>query len=265
MKIAIPIDFNDTTYKINKAYINYIVESNMTPVIITPDSIRLLKQCKGLLLPGGIDIDPMYYGIDNYSAYSVNPEKDEFERAMFYKAIKYQLPIFGICRGFQLIMYETLLTYNEDSLPMEFRQHIGGHAQPSDISVARGIKTHMVNIDGSSLYGIGNITETGVNSMHHQGVVLSEAKKNIKLFGKIHQHINIVAWSDKLQTSKDEDSIIVEGVKVNLWGNSIMAVQWHPEELRDIELLKNFFNESDTSKPKPLFLDDNFKLKLSEN
>ena len=140
MKIAIPIGFDDTIYKINRAYINYLVDANMTPIIITPDTIKEVAGCKGLLLPGGIDIDPMYYGLDNYESYNVNPEKDKFERAVFYKAIKHQLPIFGICRGFQLVMYETLLTYDEKELPFSFRQHFSGHAQGGDISAKRTIR-----------------------------------------------------------------------------------------------------------------------------
>jgi len=241
MKIAIPIDFDNKSYKINKAYVDYITEAKMTPIIITPSNIKLISQCQGLLLPGGIDIDPMYYGLDNYSSYNINPSKDEFERSIFYKAIKYQLPIFGICRGFQLIMYETLLTYQNKTLSIMFKQHINGHSQVENIAASRHIKSHKVNINGKILYGMKKITETGVNSMHHQGVVLKDAEKNLNNFQN-HPYINIIAWTNKINSHKDEDLILIEGIKINLWNNNIVAVQWHPEELKDIELISYFFN-----------------------
>ncbi len=241
MRIAIPIDFNDKCYKINKAYVDYVVAAEMTPIIITPDNIKLIAQCQGLLLPGGIDIDPMYYGLDNYNSYNVNPSKDAFERSTFYKAIKHQLPILGICRGFQLIMYETLLTYQDKVLPIAFKQHINGHSQVENIAANRHIKSHKVSINGDALYGIGERVKTGVNSMHHQGVVLKDAGKNLNDFLH-HQYINIIAWTDKIVSSEDEDLVLIEGVKINLWNNDIIAVQWHPEELKDIELIYYFFN-----------------------
>ena len=245
MKIAIPIGFGETTYKINKAYVEYVVASKMTPVIITPDTIRLVGDCKGLLLPGGIDIDPMYYGIDNYTSYNIDPNKDVFERAVFYKAIKHQLPIFGICRGFQLIMYETLLTCNDtEQLPIAFIQHTAGHAQSEHLTSNRNVRTHMVNINSKILYGIKDIPKIGVNSMHHQGVVLYDSDKNLKTFQGQHKNIKIVAWTNKSMPAKEEKAILIEGIKVNLWGNSIVGVQWHPEELMDTELLSYFFNQS---------------------
>jgi len=244
MKIAIPIGFNNTSYTINKAYVDYIIEAKMTPIIITPDNIRIIAECKGVILPGGIDIDPMYYGIDNYSSFTVNPIKDEFERAVFYRAIKHQLPIFGICRGFQLIMYELFLTYKDKKLPMNFTQHISNHAQTNDISASRNIKTHFVDIDGQILYGTNKIKRIGVNSMHHQGVILNCDKKNNTTHSKeIDKYIKIVSWTNNLNT-KNANDILVEGIKINLWGNNIVGVQWHPEELRDTKLITYFFEKS---------------------
>ena len=242
MKIAIPIDFNDTIYKINKAYINYIIEAKMTPIIITPDNIRTISECKGVLLPGGIDIDPMYYGIDNINSFTVNPEKDKFERAVFYRAIKYQLPIFGICRGFQLMMYELFLTCKDKQLSMGFVQHIDKHAQTANLSVNRNIKTHFVNINGTILYGVKKIKRIGVNSMHHQCVITKDDPQSSSLLGNkdINKYIDIIAWTDK---NKD-DLFLVEGIKINLWGNNIIGVQWHPEELRDTKLISHFFEQN---------------------
>jgi len=259
MKIAIPIDFNNKVYKINRAYIDYIVDAKMTPIIITPDNIRMVAECKGVLLPGGIDIDPMYYGMNNTHSYTVNPAKDEFERAVFYRAIKHQLPIFGICRGFQLMMYELLLTCNDKKLPISFIQNIDKHAQTNNLSVNRNIKTHFVNINGSILYNEQKVKRIGVNSMHHQCLV---TERNPQKFNPIENddvspYVKIIAWTDKIKQTND--IFLIEGIQINLWGNNIVGVQWHPEELKDTKLISHFFEQSYVNK------NHNFEFRLKSS
>jgi putative glutamine amidotransferase len=63
MRIGIPMSESNTQYYINQAYVSYVVESGMSPVLITPGNnvAEILELCDGLLLPGGIDLDPTYY------------------------------------------------------------------------------------------------------------------------------------------------------------------------------------------------------------
>jgi len=128
---------------------------------------------------------------------------------------------------------------------MVFIQNIHNHAQTENLAIDRHIKSHKVNINGNTLYGAKKMTSIGVNSMHHQGVILNDSKINLDLF-KSHQYINVVAWSNKIDLDEDmgNDPILVEGIQVKLWNNNIVAVQWHPEELKDIELIDHFFNNS---------------------
>ena len=59
----------------------------------------------GLLLPGGGDIDPEIYGeVRHPNTQYVNEERnDEFEISLFREAIEKDIPVFGICRGIQIM------------------------------------------------------------------------------------------------------------------------------------------------------------------
>jgi len=69
-----------------------------------------------LILPGGSDIDPSIYGKKNYkshiSEYSL--ERDKREIALYKDAVKKGKPVFGICRGLQLISALNGLTLIQD-------------------------------------------------------------------------------------------------------------------------------------------------------
>ena len=62
MKIGVPAATSKTQYYINKAYVQYVLEAGFQPVVIVPGSNdeTMLDMVEGLLLPGGVDIDPIY-------------------------------------------------------------------------------------------------------------------------------------------------------------------------------------------------------------
>src|SRR4051794_16173473 len=58
----------------------------------------------GLLLTGGGDVDPSLYGEAPHSAVAdVEPARDAFEIGLITAARRRDLPIFGICRGVQIL------------------------------------------------------------------------------------------------------------------------------------------------------------------
>ena len=109
--------------------------------------------CDGLILNGGSDIDPAYYGEDVDGAENMLPERDQWEFEVVKMYIEAGKPVFGICRGFQLVNI-----YFGGSL----HQHIENHSNA----------IHSVSaVDGSilqKLYG----ESFPVNSLHHQAVKL---------------------------------------------------------------------------------------------
>ncbi|MBK7213035.1 MAG: gamma-glutamyl-gamma-aminobutyrate hydrolase family protein [Bacteroidales bacterium] len=91
-------------------YINWIHRIDSTVVIydlknLKPDSaISILKKCDGLLLTGGEDVFPGFYGqISDTARCETNIVRDSLEFYLITKAEKLKLPILGICRGLQIM------------------------------------------------------------------------------------------------------------------------------------------------------------------
>lgn len=258
-KIGIPVSSSKTQYYLNQAYVNYVVEAGFHPVAIYPYRrhavSEVVEECDGLLLPGGIDLDPIYYGEDNSNSMSVDPEKDDFERTMFHAFRNAGKPIFGICRGFQLIVREYLASFGnmEEDGVAEFLEHVGRHQQTTEQNLSRSIHQHWVNYLARGLYGAGpeEIQSMPVNSMHHQCLVVNFGSVKVKEGNKTEEHMvvtygnfNMLAWTSRglKDDAKTPYRVICEAVSIDDWGAPILAVQWHPEELQDVDLLRNFFD-----------------------
>lgn len=257
----------------NAAYCKYVYNAGFTPILIPMEANaeEIAATADGLLLAGGIDVDPIYYGDSNSASYGTDPEKDKAERELFHAFRSNNKPIFGICRGFQLIMRELLYSHNDSftyNKYFEYLENIGSHAQTSTLSVARRFPSHQVRADLAGLYGKKNapVELMAVNSMHHQCVAVNHvhvAKMlepelfNSKNFDYDEpsvldiKNVDLLAWSLRgvskpIKSNKKPDLdnywSIAEAVRINDWGGQIMGVQWHPEELNDIALLKNFFD-----------------------
>ena len=65
-------------------YIKKIKENGGIPIIITKDNTVFLKQCNGILSPGGDDITP-------------------FDKYIYNYALKNDIPYLGICLGMQVM------------------------------------------------------------------------------------------------------------------------------------------------------------------
>lgn len=255
----------------NAAYCKYVASAGYNPVLAPmeadPEALAIMGD--GLLLAGGIDIDPIYYGFSNICSTNVDPEKDDFERQLLHKFREYGKPIFGICRGFQLIFRELLFAHPEQALYnryFEYLENVDRHSQAT-LSVARRFPSHQVRANIKSLLNDGSPRVTGilpVNSMHHQAVAVNFAKATRELYPAIAarkdldktepsvltiKDVELVAWTMRgvQQPTKsklpDYDNYwtILEAAKINNWGAPIMGVQWHPEELKDIRPIRKFF------------------------
>jgi len=245
MRIAIPLAPSNKQFFINKAYIEYLQGAGFEPFVVSPlDNIALAAEtCDGLLLPGGIDIDPTFYGDDNTASYGVRPDQDDFDRKIYASFFMLGKPIFGICRGFQVIMREFLHKAPKARKWIEYRQNIHNHGLADSLSVGRDIPTHSVQINWE-LYGKGDKKgKIFVNSMHHQCVVIDEANKpkkktNVKVLAVTKTGLSSI-YTGKAAALKP--LWILEGFELTGYESKIAAVQWHPEELKDYALLQTFF------------------------
>lgn len=166
--------------------------------------IRLID---GLLLPGGVDVNPLRYGKDPVRQVTyLSDDLDGLELELIRLAVQQKKPIFGICRGMQLINVAFGGTLYQD-LPSEYPDCIG-HSQ--DMSI-RSQLTHRVKLAAESMTAaILEKTELCVNSYHHQAV--KDIAPGFAVAGKA------------------SDGVVeaIEDPERNIWG-----VQWHPEELVD--------------------------------
>ena len=153
--------------------------------------------CDGLILSGGVDVDPALYREDINGAVDINYERDAHEMMLLDAFVKAGKPVFGICRGCQLIN-----VYFGGTL----HQHMANtvlHRSGKDPDREHEVEA----ISGSlmeKLYG----KRCVVNSVHHQA---------IKDIGE-----NLIV------TQKSDDGIVEAYEHKSL---PIIAVQWHPERL----------------------------------
>ena len=260
MKIAIPLGPEDTQFRLNKAYIEYVDQAGYEPVAVVPQNVALdmAQLCDGLLLPGGKDIDPIYYRESNWGSFGADSDKDDFERQLFWAFINYDKPIFGICRGFQLIAREYIKHMGHEAVTpaadeivdnrLVFGQDIGGHDGPGAFNMFRNRPHHYVIARDDLLHGAEKkkAIQVPVNSMHHQYLHVNVASKSLVKLNKVTPHMWATAWTIRgLDAEEAEEGVVCEGFTLKGWVNSrISGVQWHPEELKDYHLLHHFFGKS---------------------
>ena len=164
-----------------------------------PDAVAgLIRRIDGLLLPGGWDVDPVAYGeTPEEETVEVDPALDRTEIALVRAAVAGGLPVFGICRGQQVINV---------ALGGSLRQHVDGHDMHGH---PRDLLAHPIDVDpGSELARVVPDAHVMVNSLHHQSVK--------QLAPGLHV------------TAQSPDGV-VEGLESG--DGAVVAVQCHPEEL----------------------------------
>ena len=146
-------------------YVASIESREAQALLLTPTTFEGVKPAldgvSGLLLCGGYDVHPRYYGqeIEPDAGVDTYVERDEMEMALLRAAIDNRMPILGICRGMQLIN----VAFGGSLL-----QHIDGHRNHD--TPEEQVKHAVYVSPGSKLgaiIGMGAIYRT--NSYHHQG------------------------------------------------------------------------------------------------
>lgn len=129
------------------------------------DALAVLERIDGLLLSGGSDVDPQLYGEQPHPKNgAVTPERDETEILLTRAALGRDLPVFGICRGHQVLAVAAGGTLYQDipaQVPTAFK-----HAQEGP----RWFASHKVTARPGTRLAALLGTEFPVNSYHHQAV-----------------------------------------------------------------------------------------------
>jgi gamma-glutamyl-gamma-aminobutyrate hydrolase PuuD len=177
-----------------------------------PDAPAPTEPFDGLVLTGGIDIDPARYGARPHERVTTtNPTRDTFELQLLTEALDRDLPVLGICRGHQLFNVAgggSLLQHLEEREPHRARRGADGVTVDSgwhDVEVAPGTRL-------ARLLGVASVR---TNSRHHQAVTPERVAEGL-----------VVA-----ATAPDG---VVEALEdpSRRWA---LSVQWHPERPENAE------------------------------
>ncbi len=194
----------DGSVSVNQNYLKAVRCSGGLPILLEPIAderhIKITAQvCDGFVFCGGGDIAPSFYGeMGSERIKNVCAIRDRFEQKLFDAAYASGKPIFGICRGMQVINV---------FLGGSLIQHIDGHMQAETGET----KTHEVSVaKGSLLWNVIQKKALSVNSFHHQA---------------------INRLSDRLYIdAKSALDGYIEAYHLDGYG-FLLGVQWHPESL----------------------------------
>lgn len=160
--------------------------------------------CDGLLLPGGGDMDPKFYGQERIPACGEpNLLRDAAEPLLLRAFLATDKPVLGICRGIQVMNAVLGGDLYQDIKPFEHLPHNDHWAKVHTVTVRRGTLLSRI---------LGQDTVL-VNSQHHQAV------------DRVAPGFTLAALS--------EDGIVEAIEKPD--ARFCLGVQWHPEWLSDAD------------------------------
>lgn len=206
--IGVTCGEEETKVFLEKAYFKALQACGAVPVLLPPSSegavvARYCGLSNGILLTGGADLDPFYFGEEPRGTRRITPERDAFEILLVQKALELNKPLFAICRGLQVLnvaaggdIYQDLAVLPE---ALDHWQRA-----PATHSF------HRVEITpGSLLFRFCGQESLRVNSFHHQAVK--------------HLAPGFLVSARALDRT-------VEAIEAPLY-KFILGVQWHPEAL----------------------------------
>jgi putative glutamine amidotransferase len=194
------------------AYVRAVTAAGGRAVVLPPDGsgAEVIDALDALVLAGGPDIDPRWYGAPPHPRTNTRHERDGGEVALVTAAMRAGLPTLGVCRGMQLLAVAsggTLHQHLPDLLGHEGHRPGPGVFGSHDVRLAPGsrIATIMGQPDGVTR------DAAEVNSYHHQAVADPGG-------------LIATGWADDgvIEAAEDPSQRFLVGV------------QWHPEETGDL-------------------------------
>lgn len=173
------------------------------------NNLASFDRCHGLLLTGGHDVDPAFYGgpTGHPKVTDVDRRRDEFEGVLLDKALERGIPVLGICRGLQIANVHFGGTLLPDLEEAGYRAH----------KTPAGECRHDLKVDPASSFAVvTGRTEGTVNSNHHQAVAVV---------------------SDRFRIAALSDDGVVEAMELKEAAAHpfFYLVQYHPERMTDAE------------------------------
>ncbi len=202
-------------------YINKIRLAGGLPIGLIPDEqaaqdpTTLIDRIDALLLIGGIDVEPTFYGEDKTErTEATEPRRDLFELSLARRAMAQDIPILGVCRGMQILNVAAGGTLHQHLGDVGFAEHRRSPGRLDsttfhEIEVQPG--THAASLSGSGIQV--------VNSHHHQGVDRLGDGAVVTARSLPDQLPEALEWPDRRYA---------------------LGVQWHPEAIELEHALTDF-------------------------
>ncbi len=202
-------------YGQNQTYIRAVEAAGGVPIIIPILHDEIALRCvyallDGLLLPGGWDVDPAYYGEAPHPSTVMMPDLDVIEFKLVEWAIADQMPILAICRGMQVLnvalggdLYQDIAS----QMPAA-----ANHNQREEQIPAQQGSHEIIIAPHSYLATISDASNLAVNTFHHQAV------RRV---------------AEPLRVSAVSTDGLIEAVEWSTNDRFVHALQCHPEYLWD--------------------------------
>lgn len=176
-------------------YVRYVADCGLEPLVTL--NTGEIAGCDAMILPGGGDITPAFFGEKNRASRSIDTELDVLQFQALDLCIRNQKPILGICKGMQVINVGLGGTVIQDLPTADLHKYNDGD------------QYHSTVIEKDSwLYSLCG-PEAVVNSAHHQSV------------GRPGNGLRIVQYCP---LDRCPEAFVHESLP-------ILGVQWHPERL----------------------------------
>jgi putative glutamine amidotransferase len=167
----------------------------------------VLTEIHGVLLTGGGDVDPVFYGQERHaSVEDAEPGRDEFEIDLARRAMAADMPLLAICRGAQVLNVAAGGSLVQD-IPSSVATGLAHRVQEPKNAESHGISIEPTSKLASALGASAPACGCRVNSRHHQSV------------GHLGAGLTVSATA--------EDGV-VEGIEAPA-ATFCIGVQWHPE------------------------------------
>lgn len=204
---AIPVLVSYRSADRLEPYLVALRAAGIDPVPCSPGSPASGEGVRGLVLTGGSDVFPGYYGQEAKPELGeVDRERDAFELGLLALADASNLATLCICRGMQV-----LNVHRGGSLI----QHLPQSARHRQTATPKSQAVHEVQIVADSILGrILGVSEARVNSRHHQAV------------DGIGRGLVV--------TARDREDGVIEAVE-DPSRRFMVGVQWHPEDQAPVD------------------------------
>ena len=152
-------------------YVESVKRAGGEPRVLSNDDdpAGVLGEVDGVLLTGGLDVDPEHYGEAPHPLTEAAPDRDRFEIPLSRGAIAQDVPLFAICRGVQVLNVAGGGTLVQD-IPTTIASQLSHAVNVPKDQIAHSVRVMPGSRLADALGTSADLQTCDVNSRHHQAV-----------------------------------------------------------------------------------------------